>query len=250
MAAVLRRRWQLGELVRVVDDLYLPADLEAWPVARCHAVRQVLRPGWSAGLASSVWARGGPGRSPADHVPHDAHDLDVLAPPAAALRVPDGVRVRLVRVPAGAVEQVHGVAVTTLTRTAAEGHLTSTRHGRRVLWDLTPSGAALLEEGTRRIYGFMREVHPWDGRWLVLSVPIPETQRQLRHRLRHHHARPFGRACGEARREDAQCRLQAMHHRLGGSEVHHRGEAVIGGLATVHVIVGVHRAAAAQGRTE
>ena len=26
--------------------------------------------------------------------------------------------------------------------------------------------------------------HPWDGRWLVLSVPIPETQRQLRHRLR------------------------------------------------------------------
>ncbi len=29
--------------------------------------------------------------------------------------------------------------------------------------------------GTRR---------PWDGRWLVLSVPIPETQRQLRHRLR------------------------------------------------------------------
>ena len=71
-----------------------------------------------------------------------------------------------------------------LTRTAAEGHLTSTRHGRRVLWELTPSGAALLEEGTRRIYGFMREVHPWDGRWLVLSVPIPETQRQLRHRLR------------------------------------------------------------------
>ena len=71
-----------------------------------------------------------------------------------------------------------------LTRTSAEGHLTSTRHGRRVLWELTPSGAALLEEGTRRIYGFMREVHPWDGRWLVLSVPIPETQRQLRHRLR------------------------------------------------------------------
>ena len=27
-------------------------------------------------------------------------------------------------------------------------------------------------------------MHPWDGRWLVLSVPIPETQRQLRHRLR------------------------------------------------------------------
>ena len=71
-----------------------------------------------------------------------------------------------------------------LTRTANEGHLVSTRHGRRVQWGLTPSGARLLEEGTRRIYGFMRERHPWDGRWLVLSVPIPETQRQLRHRLR------------------------------------------------------------------
>jgi phenylacetic acid degradation operon negative regulatory protein len=71
-----------------------------------------------------------------------------------------------------------------LTRTANEGHLASTRHGRRVRWDLTPSGVELLEEGTRRIYGFMRERHPWHGRWLVLSVPIPESQRQLRHRLR------------------------------------------------------------------
>ncbi len=71
-----------------------------------------------------------------------------------------------------------------LTRTAREGHLTSTRHGRRVLWELTPDGARLLESGTRRIYGFLGQRHPWDGRWLVLSVPVPETQRQLRHRLR------------------------------------------------------------------
>jgi phenylacetic acid degradation operon negative regulatory protein len=71
-----------------------------------------------------------------------------------------------------------------LTRTAAEGLLESSRHGRRVLWSLTPRGRDLLDEGTRRIYGFMRERRPWDGRWLVLSVPIPEAQRQLRHRLR------------------------------------------------------------------
>ncbi|MGZ4426413.1 MAG: PaaX family transcriptional regulator [Nocardioidaceae bacterium] len=71
-----------------------------------------------------------------------------------------------------------------LTRTASEGLLGSTRHGRRVLWHLTPQGSDLLEDGTRRIYGFMRERHPWDGRWLVLTVAIPETQRQLRHRLR------------------------------------------------------------------
>jgi phenylacetic acid degradation operon negative regulatory protein len=71
-----------------------------------------------------------------------------------------------------------------LTRTAAEGLLESTRHGRRVLWHLTDSGHDLLEEGTERIYGFMRAQRPWDGRWLVLTVAIPETQRQLRHRLR------------------------------------------------------------------
>jgi len=71
-----------------------------------------------------------------------------------------------------------------LTRTAAEGILESSRHGRRVLWHLTPEGRTLLEHGTKRIYGFMRERHPWDGRWLVLTVAIPETQRQLRHRLR------------------------------------------------------------------
>jgi len=35
-----------------------------------------------------------------------------------------------------------------LTRTAAEGLLESTRHGRRVLWSLTPHGHELLEQGT------------------------------------------------------------------------------------------------------
>lgn len=71
-----------------------------------------------------------------------------------------------------------------LTRTASEGILTSTRHGRRVLWDVTESGKALLTPGSQRIYGFMRERRTWNGRWLVLTVAIPETQRQLRHRLR------------------------------------------------------------------
>jgi phenylacetic acid degradation operon negative regulatory protein len=71
-----------------------------------------------------------------------------------------------------------------LARTAAEGLLESTRHGRRVLWRLTGHGRTLLGEGAERIYGFMRDRHAWDGRWLVLTVSIPESQRQLRHRLR------------------------------------------------------------------
>lgn len=71
-----------------------------------------------------------------------------------------------------------------LTRTATEGILASSRHGRRVLWELSPAGTALLEEGTAHIYGFLGARLAWDGRWLVVSVAIPESQRRLRHRLR------------------------------------------------------------------
>ena len=71
-----------------------------------------------------------------------------------------------------------------LSRTAAEGLLHAEREGRRVRWRLTPSGHRLLAQGAERIYGFGRRVESWDGRWLVLAVSVPETQRQLRHRLR------------------------------------------------------------------
>jgi phenylacetic acid degradation operon negative regulatory protein len=71
-----------------------------------------------------------------------------------------------------------------LTRTAAAGLIVSGRQGRRVRWELTGHGTALLREGTERIYGFMRERLAWDGRWLVLLLTVPETQRQVRHRLR------------------------------------------------------------------
>lgn len=70
-----------------------------------------------------------------------------------------------------------------LTRTASHGLISSSRQGRRVLWTLTDHGREVLEEGTTRIYSFMRVRRPWDGRWLVLNVAIPETRRQLRQRL-------------------------------------------------------------------
>lgn len=71
-----------------------------------------------------------------------------------------------------------------LARTSTEGLLRADRVGRRTRWHLTPRGEQLLHEGTERIYGFMRARRRWDGRWLVLAVTVPETQRQLRHRLR------------------------------------------------------------------
>jgi phenylacetic acid degradation operon negative regulatory protein len=71
-----------------------------------------------------------------------------------------------------------------LARAAAEGWLISERVGRRARWGLTPQGRNLLTEGARRIYEFGRGQRPWDGRWLLLLVSVPEAKRDLRHRLR------------------------------------------------------------------
>lgn len=71
-----------------------------------------------------------------------------------------------------------------LARTAAEGWLSSDRVGRRVRWRLTEEARRLLAEGAGRIYGFGSGAQEWDGRWLVVLVSVPETQRDLRHKLR------------------------------------------------------------------
>lgn len=71
-----------------------------------------------------------------------------------------------------------------LMRTAADGWLTSERQGRRTLWSLTPNARRLLTEGAERIYGFCGQQQGWDGRWLLVLVRVPETDRPARHLLR------------------------------------------------------------------
>jgi phenylacetic acid degradation operon negative regulatory protein len=71
-----------------------------------------------------------------------------------------------------------------LARTAADDVLVSERAGRRVRWSLTASGRRLLSEGAERIYAHGAPRAPWDGRWLLLVVSVPEAQRALRHQLR------------------------------------------------------------------
>lgn len=71
-----------------------------------------------------------------------------------------------------------------LARTAADGWIVSERVGRRVRWILTPEGRHLLTEGADRIFAFGRTAPRWDGHWLILLVTVPETRRDLRHRLR------------------------------------------------------------------
>ena len=71
-----------------------------------------------------------------------------------------------------------------LARAAAEGLVERERVGRRTRCELTPPARRLLSEGARRIYEFGRSERPWDGRWLLLLVSVPEAKRDLRHRLR------------------------------------------------------------------
>src|SRR5690348_4182334 len=71
-----------------------------------------------------------------------------------------------------------------IMRSADSGWIESSRIGRETRWSLTPVGTVLLREGTERIYGFAAGGEPWDGRWLVLTVGVPENNRPLRQRLR------------------------------------------------------------------
>ena len=71
-----------------------------------------------------------------------------------------------------------------LARSAGEGWVSSARFGRRVRWELTGPGQNLLTEGARRIYSFGRAARSWDGRWLLLLASVPDSKRELRHRLR------------------------------------------------------------------
>lgn len=71
-----------------------------------------------------------------------------------------------------------------LARAAGEGWLVSERVGRRARWSLNPPGRRLLTEGAQRIYDFAGGAPEWDAQWLVLLVSVPESKRDLRHRLR------------------------------------------------------------------
>ncbi len=71
-----------------------------------------------------------------------------------------------------------------IMRTADSGWIEGSRVGRETRWSLTPAGTRLLREGTDRIYGFAADARAWDGRWLVVTVGVPENERALRQRLR------------------------------------------------------------------
>lgn len=77
-----------------------------------------------------------------------------------------------------------GAARKALQRTAERGVVRAHRDGRQMTYQLTATGRALLVAGGERVYGFTGTGPDWDGRWLVVSVSVPEAQRPLRHQLR------------------------------------------------------------------
>ena len=70
-----------------------------------------------------------------------------------------------------------------LARSVSGGWLRTERHGRRARVYLTDETREMLSSGAERIYGF-GEPHPWDGRWLLVVVRVPEQRRDVRHLIR------------------------------------------------------------------
>src|SRR5437660_540810 len=59
----------------------------------------------------------------------------------------------------------------------------SERIGRRSLMTLTPTTLQRLREGRERTFSYGAPV-PWDGRWLLATLTVPEEHRDLRHQFR------------------------------------------------------------------
>jgi phenylacetic acid degradation operon negative regulatory protein len=70
-----------------------------------------------------------------------------------------------------------------IARGAAAGWITGERHGREVCFELTGYGRALIAAGAERVYSVGADDAPWDGRWLVLMVTIPQSARAGRRKL-------------------------------------------------------------------
>ena len=71
-----------------------------------------------------------------------------------------------------------------LMRTAAAGWLHADKVGRRTRWRLSGSARQMLTEGAERIYSFAGSARDWDGRWLLVCVRIPDSDRRARHVVR------------------------------------------------------------------
>ncbi|MGV9710958.1 PaaX family transcriptional regulator [Gordonia sp. NPDC003424] len=69
-----------------------------------------------------------------------------------------------------------------IARAGASGLLTAEREGRETKWALTDRTYEVFREGAHRVFRDSTAGR-WDGRWLVLIAPIPESHRATRKKL-------------------------------------------------------------------
>ncbi|WP_249354313.1 PaaX family transcriptional regulator C-terminal domain-containing protein [Rhodococcus sp. USK13] len=70
-----------------------------------------------------------------------------------------------------------------IARAGASGLITAKRDGRETKWSLTERGHQLFIEGVRRVFPDASQAGRWDGRWLVVIAPVPESHRAVRKKL-------------------------------------------------------------------
>jgi phenylacetic acid degradation operon negative regulatory protein len=88
----------------------------------------------------------------------------------------------LIRVLGGLGVESHAVRQA-INRSAAAGWIASERAGRAVRWRLAAAGREVVDDGLKRAAEYLSRPAPWDGRWLVLLVSLPQQARTDRKRL-------------------------------------------------------------------
>ena len=83
----------------------------------------------------------------------------------------------------GALEVKPQAARQALARSVTAGWLESRRSGRRARVTLSEPTAEMLRTGAQRIYSFAQPWQ-WEGRWLLVTLRVPEQRRDVRHRIR------------------------------------------------------------------
>ncbi len=69
-----------------------------------------------------------------------------------------------------------------IARVGASGWLDAHRIGRETCWSLTERGRHVIDDGAQRVQSMGRNA-PWDGRWLVVAISLPDSHRPERIKL-------------------------------------------------------------------
>jgi phenylacetic acid degradation operon negative regulatory protein len=70
-----------------------------------------------------------------------------------------------------------------IVRTGSAGLIAAERQGRETRWSLTDKAHRLFTEGDVRVLSGDVDGGQWDGRWLIVDTPIPESHRSSRKKL-------------------------------------------------------------------